>query len=120
MPDPISGIAKITKGDSFILEIENFNQSMEIKATTYQLLDALTQALTENGLKSPKIRLSLSDYMNMRGLNDIKSASEQVERELSILSHIRIYYREMRKGKLINGFTRIAILGSNRLKNGII
>ena len=120
-PDPLTGALKITTNDGdFILEIEHFNETAGVSTTTWQLLDALIQELTNNGMKSPKVRLSLSDYMNMRGLNDIKSAREQIKRELNTISHIRFHFQEIRKGKKRGGFVRLAILGTNGLENGII
>lgn len=120
-PDPLTGALKITTNDGdFILEIEHFNETAGVSTTTWQLLDALIQELTNNGMKSPKVRLSLSDYMNMRGLNDIKSAREQVKRELNTISHIRFHFQEIRRGKKRGGFMRLAILGTNGLENGFI
>ena len=120
-PDPFTGALKITTHDGdFILEIEHFSETAGVTTTTWQLLDALIQELTQNGTKSPKVRLSLSDYMNMRGITDRKSASEQVKRELNTISHIRFHFQEIRRGKKRGGFIRIAILGTNALENGII
>ena len=71
--DPITGTATITQGNLSIT-IPDFTKLTGFRTSTYQLLDALTVALTETGAKSPAVALSLEEYMKKRGLKDKKEA----------------------------------------------
>ena len=71
--DQITGDATIKNGN-FILTIPKYEQLTGLKTSTYQLLDAITVALTESGAKSPTVILPLEEYMKRRGLKDRKEA----------------------------------------------
>ena len=60
--DLVTGEATIKSGN-LILKIPNYAQLTGLKTSTYQLLDAITIALTETGAKSPTVVLSLQEYM---------------------------------------------------------
>ena len=64
--DPITGTAAITQ-DNLSITIPDFTKLTGFRTSTYQLLDALTVALTESGAKSPVVALSLEEYMARRG-----------------------------------------------------
>ena len=71
------GTATITSGD-FQLVMPEFTNQKAPKATTCQLLDALTVKLTEAGAKSPTVVLPLEEYMRLRQMKNRKEARQQV------------------------------------------
>jgi hypothetical protein len=85
--DAITGTATITHNDC-ILTIPNYKQLAGLKTSTYQLLDAITIALTESGAKSPTVIIPLSNYMERRGLKDRKAAKTQVKNDMEILRQV--------------------------------
>ena len=110
-PDPISGTLKITNKDGdFTVEIRNFPQTEGLRTSALQFLDAITQELTRSGAKSNNIRLSLSDYMNMRGLKDEKEARKQAKADLEILYNLSVHYEEKRKGKRAGSFIDVRLI----------
>lgn len=117
--DPITGEATITQGNMTVT-LPNFLNLAGLRTTTYQLLDALMTRFTETGAKSPVIALSLTDYMQMRGLKDRKAAREQVEQDLETLFNARISFREKQRRKDGKNFLDIRIVDSKGIKNGII
>ena len=118
--DPITGAAAITEGD-FSINITDFSDltSFKLKTTTYQLLDALTVALTEVGAKSPVVSISLDEYMKKRGLKDKKTTRKQVMNDLDALFNATISFKQKSKGKEFD-FHDMRIIDSKGIKNGII
>lgn len=121
--DTVSGTATITKGD-ITLTIPNYQQLVEekrgVKTSTYQLLDAITVALTESGAKSHTVVLSLSQYMEKRGIKDRKEAKNQVKADLEILRTASITGEEKR-GKNTESYSFVNIADSGDIKrNGDI
>jgi len=109
--DVITGTATITHNDC-ILTIPNYKQLAGLKTSTYQLLDAITIALTESGAKSPTVIIPLSDYMERRGLKDRKAAKTQVKNDMEILRQASFKWEEKRKGKIETyGFVNLADSG---------
>ena len=90
--DPITGTATIKQGN-LTITIPDFTKLTGFKTSTYQLLDALTVALTETGAKNPIVALSLDEYMSKRGLKDKKEARKQatddLEPSLTLKYHLR-------------------------------
>lgn len=117
--DPITGTAKITYG-SFTITIADFAQITGFKTSTYQLLDALTVALTETGAKNPVVSISLNEYMAKRGLKDKKEARKQAANDLETLYNATISFKEKRKKTQEQDFHDIRIIDSKGIKNGII
>lgn len=93
--DPITGEATITNGN-IILKIPNYEQLTGLKTSTYQLLDAITIALTESGAKDPSVVISLGDYMKRRGLKDRKDARKQFTADLEVLLKSSLSWEEKR------------------------
>lgn len=117
--DPITGTATITQGNLSIT-IPDFTELTGFKTSTYQLLDALTVALTETGAKSPVVALSLEEYMAKRGLKDKKEARKQATDDLETLFNATISFKEKRKKGQEQDFHDIRIIGSMDIRKGII
>lgn len=90
--------ANIKKG-SFILTIPNYSKIKGLKTSTHQLLDALTIKLTETGAASPNVKISLSEYMSIRGLKDRKETKQQIKNDMQILQTASLTWKETNKGK---------------------
>lgn len=115
----LNGTATITQGD-FILTIPNYTQLTGLKTSTYQLLDALTVALTESGAKSPTVVLPLSEYMSRRGLKDRKEAKAQAKADMEILRGASFSWEEKR-GKKTETYSFVNLADSGEIKrNGDI
>lgn len=117
--DPITGTATITQGN-LTITIPDFTELTSFKTSTYQLLDALTVALTETGAKSTVVALPLREYMAKRGLRDKKEARKQAEDDLDILFNAKISFKEKRKKGQEQDFHDIRIIDSKGIKKGII
>ena len=117
--DPITGTATITQG-SLTITIPDFTELTGFKTSTYQLLDALTVALTESGAKSPVVALSLEEYMAKRGLKDKKEARKQATDDLETLFNAKISFKERRKKGQEQDFHDIRIIDSKGIRKGII
>lgn len=117
--DSITGTATIKQGD-FILTIPNYAQLTGLKTSTYQLLDAITVALTETGAKSPTVVLPLSEYMKRRGLKDRKEAKAQAKADMEILRGASFSWEEKR-GKKTESYSFVNLADSGEIKrNGDI
>ena len=117
--DTITGTATITQGNLSIT-IPDFTKLKGFRTSTYQLLDALTVALTETGAKSPAVALSLEEYMKKRGLKDKKEARKQVTDDLETLFNAKISFKEKRKKGQEQDFHDIRIIDSKGIRKGII
>lgn len=93
--DSITGDATIKSGN-LILTIPNYAKLTGLKTSTYQLLDAITIALTESGAKSSTVVLSVDDYMKRRGLKDRKEARKQLTADLDVLLKSSLTWEEKR------------------------
>lgn len=98
--DAITGEATI-ESKNLILKIPNYAKLTGLKTSTYQLLDAITIALTETGAKSPTVVLSLKDYMERREIKDRKEARKQITTDLDVLLKTSLSWEEKCKGKSI-------------------
>ncbi len=117
--DAITGTATIKSGD-FTITIPQYEQLAGLKTSTYQLLDAITVALTENGAKSPTVIISLSNYMHRRALKDRKEAKNQVKADLEVLRQASITWEEKR-GNATSSYSFVNIADSGEIKrNGDI
>ncbi len=117
--DPITGTATIKKGN-FTLTIPDYATLSGLKTSTYQLLDAITIALTESGAKSPTVVIPLKAYMDRRGLKDRKEAKNQVKADLEVLRKSSITGEEKR-GKNTTSYSFVNIADSGEVKrNGDI
>lgn len=113
--DKITGDATIKSGD-IVLRIKHYNN---LRTSTYQLLDAITETLAETGRRSNVIELPITEYMEKRGLKDRKETRKQVEEDLEILYNISASLTESRNGKEQN-FLDMRICDAKGIKNGII
>ena len=94
--DNISGTATIQQGD-YTVTISNYAQLVGLRTSTYQLLDAITISFTESGGESPTVLLSLSEYMERRGLKDRKEARKQLVADLDVLLKTNATWTEDRR-----------------------
>lgn len=124
--DPITGDAKITRGD-FILTIPHYKELSGLKTSTWQLLDALTLKLTANPRKDkePTVKLTLDEYMQRRGLKDRKQAKEQAIADMEILKSASFTLEEIKGGgrkkdKVSYRFVNLADSGSVEANGDII
>lgn len=117
--DKITGDATIKSGD-FILTIPKYEQLTGLRTSTYQLLDAITVALTESGAKSPTVILPLDEYMRRRGLKDRKEAKAKAKADMEILRGSSISWEEKR-GKKTESYAFVNIADSGEVRrNGDI
>ena len=117
--DQITGDATIKNGN-FILTIPNYAQLTGLKTSTYQLLDAITVALTESGAKSPTVILPLEEYMKRRGLKDRKEAKTQAKADMEILRGASFSWEE-RRGKKTESYSFVNLADSGEIRrNGDI
>ena len=117
--DSITGDATIKRGN-FVLTIPNYAQLAGLKTSTYQLLDAITIALTESGAKSPTVVLPLGEYMQRRGLKDRKEAKRKAIEDMKVLSSAKISWEEKR-GRKSETYSFISLADSGHVKrNGDI
>ena len=117
--DSVTGTATIKQGN-FTLTIPNYEQLTGLKTSTYQLLDAITVALTESGAKSPTVILPLAEYMKRRGLRDRKEAKNQAKGDMEILRQASFTWEEKRNGNT-NAFTFVNLADSGEIRrNGDI
>ncbi len=93
--DIITGEATIRRGN-YSLKIPNYRELAGLKTSTYQLLDAITIALTESGAKDPTVILSIKDYMKRRELKDRKEARKQFTADLDVLLKTSLTWVEKR------------------------
>lgn len=122
--DPVTGTATIAKG-SFTLTIPNYAKLAGLKTSTYQLLDAITVALTSTGAKSPTVIIPLTEYMKRRGLKDRKEAKNQVKADMEVLRQSSITGEEKRgkgqkKETVAYSFVNIADSGEVRRNGDIV
>ena len=117
--DTITGTATIPQGNLSIT-IPDFTKLTGFKTSTYQLLDALTVALTETGANTPAVALSLEEYMKKRGLKDKKEARKQAKDDLETLFNATISFKEKRKKGQEHDFLDIRIIDSKGIRKGII
>lgn len=116
--DPITGTATITKGD-FIVTIPHYDTLTGLKTSTHQLLDAITLALTADPRKNPIVQLPLKDYMELRGLTDVKEARKQVKADLETLYNISIHCKP--NGKSSDNYIDMRLCDAKgEIKNGVI
>ena len=117
--DQITGDATIKNGN-FILTIPKYEQLTGLKTSTYQLLDAITVALTESGAKSPTVILPLEEYMKRRGLKDRKEAKTQAKADMEILRGASFSWEE-RRGKKTQSYSFVNLADSGEIRrNGDI
>lgn len=116
--DPITGDATIKSGD-IVLKIKHYSDIADPRTSTYQLLDAITETLTQSGAKGSTVELPLTTYMEKRGLKDRKETRKQVEEDLETLYNSSISLTESRSGKEQN-FLDMRICDAKGIKNGII
>ena len=117
--DQITGDATIKNGN-LILTIPKYEQLTGFKTSTYQLLDAITVALTESGAKSPTVILPLEEYMKRRGLKDRKEAKTQAKADMEILRGASFSWEEKR-GKKVESYAFVNLADSGEIRrNGDI
>jgi len=90
-----------------------------INATAGFLLDALLITMTRRGTTDTLVPLPLRDYMEMRGLANIKETRHQVKRDMDALQRIRFEYRG--KGKSRGNWFNVNLYGgTSGIRNSIV
>lgn len=115
----VMGAATFKTGDDFTLIIKDYAELMNgIPTHAWKLFDCFMLVFTQT--KDPSIRLPLKDYMDMRGLKDIKSTRKQVLESMDALSKISYEAKEKIKGRWVHSGTISLFGGTKIIKNGII
>lgn len=117
--DPVTGEARITQGPLSVT-ITDFDRLAGLRVSTYQLLDALTAALTQSGTKNPFVVLPLEEYMAKRGLKNKKETRKQVMEDLESLFNARISFQDNIQNSRDRNFHDIRILDSKGIQSGLI
>jgi len=90
-----------------------------INATAGFLLDALLITVTRKGTNGTMVSLPLRDYMEMRGLANLKETRQQVKRDMNALQRIRFEYRG--RGKSRGSWFNVNLYGgTSGIRNSII
>ncbi|MDL2318127.1 hypothetical protein LJC74_03405 [Eubacteriales bacterium OttesenSCG-928-A19] len=90
-----------------------------INTSAAKLLDSLLITATTNGLSDTLVTLPLKEYMAMRGLRDVKSARQQVRRDIDALERVRFEYLGI--GKDRGSWLNVTLAGgTSGIKNGVI
>lgn len=119
--DQITGTATITRGDLTVtIPAFTVGTGLGLKTSAYQLLDALTVALTESGAKSPAVALSLEEYMAKRGLKDKKEARKQATEGLETLFNAKISFTKKGKKGQPQDFHDVHLIDSKGIRKGVI
>lgn len=94
-----------------------------IPSFVYQFFDCLLWQFTLTGAKTTQIRLPLDDYMNMRGLKDVKTARQTVLDSIDILKKIEydVFDKVNSKSKTSRRSGSISIYGGTGfIRNSVI
>lgn len=116
--DAVTGTATIKSGD-VTYYLTHYSDITDPRTSTYQLLDALTEILTDTGAREPAVEMPITEYMEKRGLKDYKETRKQVEQDLETLFNASMSFRENRNGKEQN-FMDMRICDAKGIKNGVI
>lgn len=113
------GNATIIK-DDFRLSISDYTKIIGgIKPTAMLLHDTFVELTTETG--QPLVKITLADYMEKRGLKDVKETRRQVKADMEALKRIKIGFRDTRRGKTHGDYLNVALAGGTEgIKNGVI
>lgn len=76
------------------------------RPSTFQLFDIITMIFYRNGAKSPRVTLTLFEYMEIRKLKDRKKAKKRLKLDLKTLLETSISFNKKEKGRI----SSIAIL----------
>ena len=118
--DPVTGTATIKEGNLTITIPAFTTDNPSFRTSTYQLLDALTVALTESGANSKEVTLPLKEFMEKRGLVNERETRKQVKDDLETLFNARISFKESRgKGREAD-YEDVRIIGRKGIRNSII
>lgn len=111
----------VIKDKDFKLYIEKYTELINgVRPTAKMLLDALIITHTESGKEDTLVKLPLSEYMDMRGLRDVKSARNQVKEDIQAIDKLSMEFRDKRKGRQ-GDFLNIKISGgTNGIVRGVI
>lgn len=96
-------------GHKFKLHIEGYDKLLSgIGASASKLLDVMHKTCGEN--RDTLVRIPLREYMELRGMVDIKTAREQVKNDLKVLKGASIEY----EGKANGNGTSLVYAGDMR------
>ena len=93
------GNGKVETKD-FRLFIRGYTELVNgINTSASKLLDGLLITATADGLNDTTVRLSLKEYMKMRGLKDERKARAQIKRDIDVLKRVSFEYVGQGKAK---------------------
>ena len=119
--DKITGAATIRSGSGLALILPDFSKIGSPTTSTWQLLDIITVNLTENGAKSPRVQMTLDEYMDKRGLKDRKEARKQLTKDLELLRVAAITFQEpRRKGEPVEYYNLNISSGAGMTRTGFV
>lgn len=116
--DNFKNTGTIRKKD-FEVEIKNFNEIEGLRTSTHKLLDILMLAYVEGNGKGNCVKISVKDFMELRGLKDKKAAKQQLDEDLETLYNISLSFKQKERGKVV-AYGDARVLQDKSSKNGVI
>jgi len=127
--DPVQldllGNATITDKD-FSLFILGYKKMISgVRDSAIMLLDALVITATEKGQRETLVKLPLREYMELRGLSDLKTTRKQVKEDLEALFNMKLSFTDKRRNPKTkkyetNNYLDMRICDSKGMTNSII
>ena len=105
------GNVTITKTDFKLFISQYAELTGGVKQTSMRLLDALVEAVAETGQREPLVKIPLADYMEKRGLKDVKEARRQVKADMEALTRLKMEFKEKRHGNAQGDFLTVTLAG---------
>lgn len=78
------------KSGTVVASISDFLRIKNVTVSTRQLFDEICMKFSANSWKRKLEHFTLQEHMELRGLNSVKSATEELWKDLETLSHISI------------------------------
>lgn len=102
--------------NSLIITASGLPEVLErIPTSAARLLDIFNAKATESGMKDNTVAIPLNEYMNLRGIKDMKEARKQVRADMDILQQITVEFRDSKS------YVKINLGGGIRgIKNSIV
>lgn len=114
-----TGIIKTSHGETDLQVIIQEYGNVTLKQSTSKLLRLLTINFTEAGSREKVIEIPLKQIMNDLGLKDIKTARNNIKKDLEALYNISCEaHKTNRKGE--KDYIKFRILDMQSIKNGIV
>ncbi len=96
--------------ESFKLSISHYRELKNgISVSALKLLDILVIKATNAFLSDPLVKLTLKEFMSMRGLKDEKEARKQIKRDMEALDRVKFEYKGVGANK--NSWMKVSLSG---------